>query len=132
MLSGLKSNGSEIIVSLFSIANKNTVVTDDIYSKENSKNVREFLNKSTMNKNKIAITTDLDEKYKPIIESLEFKHQWCLFHAFKNLNKTIKKHIKENNLTDEEINKIRKKKLELFNLFDNKPFKSAKNKFNKL
>ena len=42
-----------------------------------------------MNKEKIAITTDLDKKYKPIIEKLGFKHQWCLFHAFKNFNKTI-------------------------------------------
>ena len=63
-----------------------------------------------MNKNKITITTDLDEKYKPLIENLRFKHQWCLFHAFKNFNKTIKKHTKENNLSDEEINKIRKEK----------------------
>jgi uncharacterized protein YdcH (DUF465 family) len=75
-----------------------------------------------MNKNKIAITTDLDEKYKLIIESLGFKHQWCLFQAFKNFNKTIKKHIKENNLSDEEISKIRKEKLELFNTFDSKVF----------
>lgn len=47
---------------------QNTVIADKIYSKENSKNIREFLDKNTINKNKIAITTDLDEKYKPIIE----------------------------------------------------------------
>ena len=55
------------------------VVADEIYSKENSKNIKEFLEQNTQNKNKIAITTDLDEKYKPIIEELGFKHQWCLF-----------------------------------------------------
>jgi len=55
MLSGLKSKGSGIIVSLLFDSKQNTVVADDIYSKENSKNVREFLDKSTMNKNKIAI-----------------------------------------------------------------------------
>lgn len=67
--------------------------------------MHEFLDKNTMNKNKIAITTDLDEKYKPIIENLGFKHQWCLFHAFKNFNKTIKNHIKENKLAKEKISK---------------------------
>ena len=55
MLSGLKSKGSGIIVSLLFDSKQNTVVADDIYSKENSKNVHEFLNKNTMNKNKIAI-----------------------------------------------------------------------------
>jgi len=50
-----------------------------------------------MNKNKIAITTDLDEKYKPIIEKLGFKHQWCLFHTLKN-NKIIKNILKKMNL----------------------------------
>ncbi|MBU4535825.1 MAG: hypothetical protein KKF16_08410 [Euryarchaeota archaeon] len=58
---------------------QNIIVADEIYSKENSKNIKEFLEKNTRNKNKITITTDLDEKYKPIIEKLGFKHQWCLF-----------------------------------------------------
>jgi transposase-like protein len=49
---------------------QNTVVADEIYSKENSKNIQEFLDTNTMNKNKVAITTDLDEKYKPIFENL--------------------------------------------------------------
>lgn len=54
---------------------QNIIVADEIYSKENSKNIREFLEQNTMNKNKIAITSDLDKKYKPIIEKLGFKHQ---------------------------------------------------------
>jgi len=109
---------------------QNTVVADDIYSKENSNNVKVFLDKNTRNKNKIAITTDLDEKYKPIIEKLGFKHQWCLFHTFKNLNKIIKKYIKENELSEEEISKIRQEKLELFSLFDSENYKSSRIKFN--
>jgi hypothetical protein len=74
---------------------QNIIVADEIYSKENSKNIRKFLWQNTRNKNKIAITSDLDEKYKPIIEELGFKHQWCLFHTLKNFNKTINKHIKK-------------------------------------
>jgi len=111
---------------------QNTVVADEIYSKEDSKNVKEFLEKNTMNKEKIAITTDLDKKYKPIIEKLGFKHQWCLFHAFKNFNKTINNYINENNLCKEERDKIREEKLKLFSLFESKSYKSARNKFNKI
>jgi predicted HAD superfamily phosphohydrolase YqeG len=111
---------------------QNIIVADEIYSKENSKNIREFLEQTTRNKNKIAITSDLDEKYKPIIEKLGFKHQWCYFHALKNFNKTIKKYIKENKLSQDEIDKIRKEKLELFSLFKSKSFKIARNKLNEI
>jgi len=55
------------------------IVADEIYFKENSKNIKEFLEQNTRNKNRIAITSDLDEKYKPIIEELGFKYQWCYF-----------------------------------------------------
>jgi len=60
---------------------------------ENYRNIREFLEQNTRNINKISITTDLNEKYKPIIEKLGFKHQWCLFHTLKNFKKFIKKYI---------------------------------------
>ncbi len=110
----------------------NIIVADEIYSKENSKNIKKFLEENTMNKKRISITTDLDEKYKPIIEQLGFKHQWCYFHAIKNFNKIIKKHIKENQLTDDDIDKIRKEKLELFSLFESESFKIARREFDKI
>jgi len=78
--------------------------------RENYRNIREFLEQNTRNINKISITTDLDEKYKPIIEKLGFKHQWCLFHALKNFKKIIKKYIQENELNKEEIEEIREEK----------------------
>ena len=111
---------------------QNIIVADEIYSKENSKNIKKFLEQNTRNKNKISITTDLDEKYKPIIEKLGFKHQWCYFHALKKFNKTINKYIRENKLNKEEKKKIRREKLELFNLFQSKSFKNAKNKLNEM
>jgi len=110
----------------------NTIIADKIYSKENSKNIKEFLEKSTWNQEKISITSDLDEKYKPIIEKLGFKHQWCLFHAFKNINKSVKSFIKENKFTEDEEKEIIKQKLELFNLFRCESFNSARNKFNNI
>ena len=84
-----------------------------------------------MNRNKISITTDLDEKYKPIIEELGFKHQWCLFHALKSFNKNIKKYIRENKLNDNEIDKIQEEKLELFSLFESKSLKMLETKWTK-
>ncbi|WP_159428557.1 hypothetical protein [Methanobrevibacter olleyae] len=43
-----------------------------------------FLNESTMNKNKVAITTDLDKKYGSVISKLGFfKHQLLYFFMLK-------------------------------------------------
>jgi transposase-like protein len=111
---------------------QNIIVADDIYSEENSTNIQEFLEESARNKNKIAITSDLDDKYKPIIEGLGFKHQWCLFHVFKNINKKIQDYTRDNELSDDEIDKIRQEKLELFSLFDSESFKKARNKMNEI
>ena len=50
-------------------------MADAIYDTEDETTVEKFLRESTVNKNKIAITTDLDKKYAPIIPKLGFKHQ---------------------------------------------------------
>jgi len=107
MWSGLKLMAYGITDSLYSTVNRILLLLIKIYSKENSDNIRKFLEESTRNKNKIAVTSDLDDKYKPIIEGLGFKHQWCLFHVFKNINKKIKDYIRDNELSDDDIDKIR-------------------------
>ena len=111
---------------------QNIIVADEIYSKENSTNIQKFLEESTRNQKKIAITSDLDEKYKPIIEGLEFKHQWCLFHVFKNINKKIKEYIRDNELSDDELENIRQEKLEIFSLFDSQSFKEARSRMDEI
>ena len=50
----------------------NTLVADKFYSDEITKNVQEFLKQSTFNQERITITSDLKEEYKPIIEKLGF------------------------------------------------------------
>jgi hypothetical protein len=132
MWSGLNLTLFGITVSLYSTVKQDIIVADDIYSEENSKNIREFLWESTRNKNIIAVTSDLDEKYKPIIEELGFKHQWCLFHVFKNINKKIQDHMRDNELSKDDIDKIRQEKLELFSLFDSESFKKARNRMNEI
>ncbi|WP_157809735.1 hypothetical protein [Methanobacterium subterraneum] len=111
---------------------QNIIVADEIYSKENSTNIQKFLEESTRNQKKIAITSDLDEKYKPIIEGLEFTHQWCLFHVFKNINKKIKEYIRDNELSDDELENIRQEKLEIFSLFNSKSFKEARTRMDEI
>ena len=49
---------------------------------------------------------------------------------FRNINKKIKAYIKANNVSDKEIEKIQREKLELFSLFDSESFKSARNRMN--
>ena len=58
--------------------------------------------------------------------------KWCLFHVFRNINKKIKAYIKANKVSDKEIEKIQREKLELFSLFDSKSFKSARNRMNEI
>lgn len=108
------------------------ILADEIYSEENKKNIKEFIDKNTQNKEKVAITSDLDEKYKPIIEGLGFKHQWCLFHARKNFKKIIKTYIKENNPDEDEEKKIYREREELFELFDCTTYQMARETFNKM
>ena len=72
----------------------NCIVADAIYDTEDETTVEKFLRESTANKNKIAITTDLDKKYTSIIPKLGFKHQLCIFHTKKKFKQTIKKLLK--------------------------------------
>lgn len=77
----------------------NCIVADAIYDFEDETTVTKFLSQSTMNKNKIAITTDLDKKYAPIISKLGFKHQLCIFHTKNSLNKQLKDYAKRYKLS---------------------------------
>ena len=58
-------------------------MADAIYDTEDETTVEKFLRESTVNKNKVAITTDLDKKYASIISKLGFEHQLCIFHTKK-------------------------------------------------
>ena len=49
---------------------------------------------------------------------------------FRNINKKVQEYIRDNELSDDGIDKIRREKLELFSLFDSESFKSARNRMN--
>ena len=96
----------------------NYIVTDAIYDKEDETTVAKFLKESTANKNKKAITTDLDSKYPQIITKLGFKHQLCIFHAKKSLNKQLKVFKDKFNLSEEEYEECHQQLKIIKNLFD--------------
>ena len=96
----------------------NYIVADVIYDKEDETTVEKFLKESTANKNKKAITTDLDSKYPQIIEKLGFKHQLCIFHAKKSLNKQLKVFKDKFHLSEEEFEEGHQQLKSIKNLFD--------------
>lgn len=96
----------------------NCIVADAIYDTEDENTVEKFLRESTVNKNKIAITTDLDKKYASIIPKLGFKHQLCIFHTKKSLNKQLKTFKDKNRISDEEYQECHKQLKIIKDLFD--------------
>ena len=110
----------------------NCIVADAIYDTEDETTVEKFLKESTANKNKIAITTDLDPKYPAIIQKLGFKHQLCIFHAKKSLNNQLKNFKDNNQLSDEEYQECHKQLNMIKNLFDLKDYEEAEKELQSL
>ena len=96
----------------------NCIVADAIYDNEDETTVEKFLKESTANTNKKAITTDLDIKYPRIITKLGFKHQLCIFHAKKSLNKQLKGLKDKFHLTKEEYGECHQQLKMVKDLFD--------------
>ena len=51
---------------------------------------------------------------------------------FKNINKKIKEYIRDNELSDDELENIRQEKLEIFSLFDSQSFKEARTRMDEI
>ena len=96
----------------------NYIVADAIYDTEDETTVTKFLKESTVNKNKIAITTDLDKNYSLIIPKLGFKHQLCIFHTKKSLNRQLKDFKDKYHLSNEENEECQQQLQMIKNLFD--------------
>ena len=65
-----------------------------------------------------AITTDLHIAYRKPIQDLEFKHQFCEFHAKQNINKNLYNHVKENNIKKRPIRNIKKYLKEIYQIYE--------------
>ena len=103
-----------------------------IYDTEDDTTVEKFLKESTANKNKIAITTDLDKKYASINPKLGFKHQLCIFHTKKSLNKQLKTFKDKNRISDEEYQECHKQLKMIKDLFDLNDYDEFKNEVQSL
>ena len=110
----------------------NCIVADAIYDTEDETTVEKFLREYTANKNKKAITTDLDKKYSSIILKLGFKHQLCIFHTKKSLNKQLKTFKDKNRLSDEEYQECHKQLKMIKDLFDLNDYDEFKNEVQSL
>ena len=77
---------------------------------EKEKEICTFLRESTRNQSKKSVTTDLKEEYRKPIDKLMMDHQFCQFHLQQKINRDLKKFIKENNLNENEINKLYQQK----------------------
>jgi transposase-like protein len=110
----------------------NCIVADAIYYTEDETTVQKFLKESTANKNKKAITTDLDSKYPQIITKLGFKHQLCIFHAKKSLNKQLKVFKDKFHLSDEEYEECHQQLKIIKNLFDLNDYDEAEKELQSL
>lgn len=110
----------------------NCIVADVIYDTEDETTVEKFLKESTANRNKKAITTDLDSKYPQIITKLGFKHQLCIFHAKKSLNKQLKVFKDKFHLSEEEYEECRQQLKIIKNLFDLKDYDEAETELQSL
>lgn len=110
----------------------NIPITEKIYSEETNETVTEFLRDNLENIDVKCICTDLDKKYKPIIEKLGYKHQYCLFHTKMNINKKLKLNAKENK-NNKEYQKIHKQlQKDLYALLDDSDYEKSLYNPNKL
>ena len=107
-------------------------LADKIYDTEDTKTIKSFLTKSTRNKNRIAITTDLDKKYARIVEKLGFKHQLCIFHTKKNLNKTLKQYLNTYEVPKEESKESWRQLKKIKEIFDIKNYEKAEKELQSL
>ena len=110
----------------------NQIIADKIYDTEDTKTIKSFLTKSTRNKNRIAITTDLDKKYARIVEKLGFKHQLCIFHTKKNLNKTLKQYLNTYEVPKEESKESWRQLKKIKEIFDIKNYEKAEKELQSL
>ena len=74
----------------------------------------------------------MDKKYSSIIPKLGFKHQLCIFHTKKTLNKQLKNFKDKNLLSDEEYQEGHKQLKMIKDLFDLNDFDEFKNELKSL
>lgn len=96
----------------------NTIVSYKLVESETKEEIYNFIRDATKNMNRIAITTDLKEEYRKPLNDLGFKHQFCMFHAKKNIKKQIWDYVKENNLSDSKYEEFKSYLREIYKIYN--------------
>lgn len=79
-----------------------------------------------------SVTTDLKEEYRKPIDKLMMDHQFCQFHLQQKINRDLKKFIKENNLNENEINKLYQQKKRINSIIYSQTIKKMLEKYLKI
>ena len=88
----------------------NTIINLKMASFEREKEIYTFFKRIYKKSIKKTVTTDLKEEYRKPIDKLMMDHQFCQFNLQQKINRDLKKFIKENNLNENEINKLYQQK----------------------
>ena len=94
-----------------------TIVSYRLVEKETEDVIYDFLREATRNQPRIAITTDLKVEYRRPIDKLGFKHQFCIFHAKQNIQRSIRDYVKKNKLPEEKIDEYYSYLKEIYKIF---------------
>ena len=104
----------------------NTIINLKMASSEKEKEIYTFLRESTRNQSRKSVTTDLKEEYRKPIDKLMMEHQFCQFHLQQKINRDLKTFIKENNLNENEINKLYQQKKRINSIIYAQTIKNAR------
>jgi hypothetical protein len=86
----------------------NQTIAIRIFDKPTYKNVYGFIKDHTPKNKRICLISDHDNTYPAVADNLGFKkQQLCVIHFLKIIDRKVKKIIKENNFTDEEIEELK-------------------------
>ena len=96
----------------------NQTIAIRFLDKVTSKNVENFIKDHTPEDKRICLLSDHDHVYPSVVENLEFeKHQLCLFHFWKIIERKVKEIIKKNDLNDDEIKDLKEHSGRIISLF---------------
>jgi transposase-like protein len=92
-------------------------IAEEIMEERTKKNLQDFIETVTKGQDRISITTDGLSSYATIADDLGFIHQRCIFHLFKDVQKTVMDELKKNKYDKVTIMETFRNLTELKNVF---------------
>lgn len=108
----------------------NVPLAERITDNKQYNTILQFLKDITKNKQFIVLATDLFPMYRNITDELDVKHQLCLIHLNREINKKIKDYVRKNKLNEEDKKQIYNSTKEYKEMFFAKTPEEAKKIYN--